>query len=72
MTLLRQQLAETQQMLQEAQARLLSHESSQENLSSADTSWQHNPKYRDYEHDYTTNSKPTQNQDNEMKDILHR
>lgn len=44
---MRQQLAETQLMLQEAQSRLLSHESSLENLSVSDTSWQHNPKYND-------------------------
>ena len=69
-------------MLQEAQSRLLSHESSQGNLSSSDTSWQHNPKYSDYDDDYLQQSshqsavsphpKQTQHTDGDIKDILHR
>ena len=78
---MRQQLAETQKMLQEAQSRLLSHDSSQENLSSSDTSWQHNPKFSDYDDDYlqqprqpaiAQHSNPVQHADGDIKDTLHR
>ena len=68
-------------MLQEAQSRLLSHESSQENLSSSETTWQHNPKYSDYDDDFlqtacqpsvSSISKQSQHKDGDIEDILHR
>lgn len=85
LNVLRQQLAETQQMLQEAQARLLSHEvGADDPLSSADTRWQLNPRYSDLEdeeEDFLQQRKhaappggaaPGARQEAEVKDMLHR